>query len=357
MKTSRSILPVLLTLVQGISMAGADELGNVVRAAARKADPSIVRLRVIGGEQSIDGDRVSSLVTTGLVISETGEIVTSLFALQGNPEAVLVEKAGGGRSSAKIIATDHVRRIVLLKAEEGPWNPLSAASSDSVAVGQYSVALGRFYSADASNVSVGIVSALKRIHGMAIQTDAKISPANYGGPLVNLNGEVQGLLIPLSPRAQGNSQSGVEWYDSGIGFAIPVSDVISIADRLRAGKDLKPGRLGMKLKAKGLFSSEVLADRILKGGPADTAGIQKGDRLVSVNGVPLERISVLEEAVASRYAGDVITIEIQRGDQSVSASVTLAEELPVPHRGELGFLHVRVKGVPASENGSGTDIS
>ncbi len=66
MTTYRSTLLVLLALLQSVSAASADELGNLVRAAVKKADPSIVRLRVIGGEQSIDGDRVSSLVTTAL---------------------------------------------------------------------------------------------------------------------------------------------------------------------------------------------------------------------------------------------------------------------------------------------------
>ncbi len=78
----------------------ADELGDMVRQAVQKVDPSIVRLRVIGGEQSIDGERVSSLVTTGVLISNTGDIITSQFALQGNPEAVLVEDGSGNKANA-----------------------------------------------------------------------------------------------------------------------------------------------------------------------------------------------------------------------------------------------------------------
>jgi S1-C subfamily serine protease len=322
----------------------ADELGDLVRQAVQKVDPSIVRLRVIGGEQSIDGERVSSLVTTGVVISNTGDIITSQFALQGNPEAVLVEDGSGNKANAKVVATDHVRRLVLLRANEGKWKPATPAPSDSILVGQYSVAAGRFYATDSSSVSVGVISALKRVHGMAIQTDAKVSPINYGGPLLNLKGEVQGIMVPLSPRAQGNSSSGVEWYDSGIGFAVPMTDVLAIAERLTSGKDMKPGRLGMRMKTNGMFSSLVIADRVLKGGPADIAGIRKGDRLVVVNGRPLERISILEEAIASRYAGDSVSIDIIRGEETLSLKVELAEELPVLERGELGFLHVRVKG-------------
>ena len=116
-------LPGLLVFLLAVPSALGDELGVAVQAAIRKVEPSIVRLRVIGGEQSIDGNDVRSLVTTGIVISEDGEILTSQFALEGKPEAVLIEDQTGKRTNAKIVATDSVRRIVLLKAQEGRWTP------------------------------------------------------------------------------------------------------------------------------------------------------------------------------------------------------------------------------------------
>ena len=324
-----------------VPAAGADELGVAVRNAVKHVEPSVVRLRVIGGEQSIDGNKVSSLVTTGIVVSEAGEILTSLFAVRGNPEAVLAEDNSGLRTNAEIIATDHVRRLVLLKASEGKWMPAPIAPADSVKVGQWSIALGRFYSAESSSLSVGVVSALNRIHGMAIQSDAKISPVNYGGPLINLQGEVMGLLVPLSPAGQGNASSGVEWYDSGIGFAIPMQQALMVAERLRAGKDLKGGRLGVKLMTSGIFSSRVVVDRVIPGGPADAGGLKKDDVLVAVNGRPVERISILEEAVGSRYAGDTLSVEVKRGDTNLTLSVVLAEELPVITPAYLGLMTVR----------------
>ncbi|MEI6539945.1 MAG: serine protease, partial [Planctomycetota bacterium] len=190
------MLGLMLPLLACHSASG-DDLGQAVQAAIRKVETSIVRLRVIGGEQSIDGDAVQSLVTTGIVISADGEILTSQFALEGNPEAVLVEDQFGKRTNATIVATDSVRRIVLLKAKEGLWTPVVADENAVVEVGQWSIALGRFYAAESSSVSLGIISALNRIHGMAIQTDAKVSPVNYGGPLVSLNGTIVGILVPL----------------------------------------------------------------------------------------------------------------------------------------------------------------
>jgi S1-C subfamily serine protease len=342
--TQRSVFAVfsLLAVASASSPVHSDELGQAVRTAVREVDPSVVRLRVIGGEQSVDGDKVSSLVTTGVVISDAGEILTSEFALQGKPEAILAEDNAGHRTNVEIVATDHLRRLVLLKAKEGKWAAAKSATGESIKIGQWSVAMGRFYAAESSNVSVGIVSALHRIHGLAIQSDAKISPVNYGGPLINLQGQVMGILVPLSPRGQGSSSSGVEWYDSGIGFAIPMEAALRSAERLRSGSDLKAGKLGVKLAAAGVFSSRIRIERVVPKGPADAAGLRKDDVLVSVNNRLIERMSILEEAVASSYAGDSLQIAIKRGSQDLSFAVTLAEELPVANPGYIGFLTTRI---------------
>ena len=340
------LLPLSLNCV-----AHADELGSAVQAAIQKVEPSIVRLRVIGGEQSIDGDSVKSLVTTGVVISEDGEILTSQFALEGNPEAILIEDQSGKRTNATIVAIDSVRRIVLLKAKEGRWIPAVADESRPVQIGQWAIALGRFYSAESSSVSVGIISALNRVHGMAIQTDAKISPVNYGGPLVTLNGTFAGILVPLSPRGGGSANSGIEWYDSGIGFAIPLEDALQAAEKLRAGKDLKPGRLGLRLVPAGAFDSDIVVDRVLPGSPSATAGLLKGDRILAVDGQSVDRSSVLMEVIARHYAGDTVTFRIQRGEQEVSASLELAEKLTPVSQGYLGLLPIRLAKKAATTDG------
>ncbi len=331
---------ILLSLTPG-SRASADELGNAVKAAMRKVEPSIVRLRVIGGEQSVDGDAVTSLVTTGIVISEDGEILTSQFALEGNPESVLVEDRSGNRTNATVIATDSVRRIVLLKAKEGRWTPPVTDDSQTVEVGQWSIAMGRFYAAESSNISVGIISALNRIHGMAIQTDAKVSPVNYGGPLVMLNGTIAGILVPLSPRGAGTSSSGIEWYDSGIGFAIPLKDALASAEKLRSGKNLEPGKIGVRLVPAGAFDANVVIDRILPGGPSEKSGMMKGDRILTIDGKPLERSSALMESIARHYAGDTVTFRLQRGDAEITAVVELVETLAPVTQGYLGLMPVR----------------
>ena len=93
--------------------------------------------------------------------------------------------------------------LVLLKVEsETPLPVPTAVPRGEMQVGQWTVAVGRALSSDEINLSVGILSAVDRIWGKAIQTDAKISPSNYGGPLVDLQGRVLGILVPLSPDAQ-----------------------------------------------------------------------------------------------------------------------------------------------------------
>ena len=189
---------------------------------------------------------------------------------------------------------------------------------------------------------MGIISALNRIQGMAIQTDAKISPVNYGGPLVTLNGRIAGILVPLSPRGGGSANSGIEWYDSGIGFAIPIKDALQVAEKLRAGKNLKPGRLGLRLMPAGAFETDVVIDRVLPGSPAAAAGLLKGDRILAIDGQSVNRSSVLMEAVARHYAGDSVMFRIQRGEQEVSATLELAETLTPVSQGYLGLLPIRL---------------
>ena len=96
-------------------------------------------------------------------------------------------------------------------------------------------------------MAVGILSALNRVWGKAIQTDAAVSPNNYGGPLVDVRGRVLGVLVPLSPQGA-DELAGVEWYDSGIGFAIPLEDIQNILPRWKKGEDLHAGRAGLSLK-------------------------------------------------------------------------------------------------------------
>ena len=170
----------------------------------------------------------------------TGYIVSSAFNFVQKPDSILVTLADGTRPPAKLVATDHSRMLVLLKVKSETALPVpEAVPANEMRVGQWAIAVGRTFEADKPNVSVGIVSALDRVWGRAIQTDAKISPNNYGGPLVDISGRVLGVLVPLSPDAT-SEVAGVEWYDSGIGFAVPLDHVLKVLPKWSTAKICTP---------------------------------------------------------------------------------------------------------------------
>src|SRR5205814_9420509 len=175
----------------------------------------------------------------------------------------------GRRAAAQIVARDRSRMLVLLKvnASETLTVP-KPAPRDETTVGQWAIAVGRTYDQPLPNISVGVISATNRIWSTAIQTDAKISPANYGGPLIDIQGRVLGVLVPLSPQKQGGEVAGAEWYDSGIGFAIPLADILQQLPKLKSGKDLYAGLMGISLKSGDPFSLVAELAAAQAGSPA-----------------------------------------------------------------------------------------
>jgi serine protease Do len=320
-------------------MAASDELTDAVRTAVSQAEASVVRIRMVGARHSESSVGVS-LVTTGVVISADGHIITSAFALQGNPQAILVETQDGSTTEAAVVATDHLRKLVLLKAGQGNWRDPVIAPQGEVRIGQWVIAMGRMYASEASSLSVGIVSALNRIHGLVLQTDAKISPVNYGGPLVDLKGRIAGILVPMSPRGREDASAGVEWYDSGIGFAIPIEEVIETAHQMKTEGDRYPGRFGISLTATSPLAGRVSVRSVHPGGPADVAGIKPGDEFVTVNGVSISRPGILESIIGRSYAGSRMTADVRRDGELLKMEVELAWELSPLSYGFVGLLPI-----------------
>lgn len=316
----------------------ADDAGLVVEKAVATAVRSTVRIRIIGSGGAGDLP-VSSRVTTGVVISEDGDVLTSAFGFTSQPAAVFVEDSDGERISAKIVATDHVRKLVLLRCDGGTFVPPKFQDERWPQVGATAIAVGKLYTGAPASVSVGIVSAVNRIFGLAIQTDAKISPVNYGGPLLNLNGDVLGILVPLSPQDSGDDiEAGVEWYDSGIGFAIPMSDALKAAQKLGDGEDRVRGVIGVGFSTKNPLATEFDIKQVYENSPAAKAGLKIGDVLVSANGVPVDRFGVFEAIVKSSYAGDRMQLRIKRGEEVLLQEVLLSDKLARPIPGHIGII-------------------
>ena len=301
-----------------------------------QVSPSVVRIQIVGAPDR--AGEIASRVTTGVVVSPDGEIVSSSFGFATDIAAIFVQGADGERHGAVIAATDHVRKLVLLRVKTSKYVPPEWA--DSVPdVGAWAIAAGRFYDTSVPSAALGIVSAVDRIHGLAMQTDAKVSPINYGGPLVALDGSVFGILVPLAPGNEATGvAAGVEWYDSGIGFAIPAKDVLESVERLRTGEDRKQGVLGIRLSSDNPLSPYIQVKIVHTGSPADQAGMKAGDRIVTVNGHSLARIGTLQRILKSSWAGDVVSFSVQRGNEQFEIETTLTDEIKVPDTGWLGIV-------------------
>lgn len=313
---------------------------DAVAAVAR----SVVRIETIGGLASAGGLGSAGGVATGLVVAEDGYLISSAFHFVSESTSILVTLPSGKRSAATIIARDQSRMLVLLKVNTDEKLPVpQAVPLDEIAVGQWAVAMGRTYAADSPNVSVGIISAINRIWGKAIQTDAKISPANYGGPLIDLHGRVLGVLVPLSPDRR-DPRAGAEWYDSGIGFAVPLAHVNDRLPRLREGKDQHAGLLGISMKSQDVYGDPVIVGMALPNSPASDAGLKVDDQIVEIEGQAIQRQVQVKHALGPLYAGDTVRVVVLRDGQRIEFQAELTDEIQPYEHPFLGILPSREAG-------------
>jgi serine protease Do len=314
---------------------------QAMKAAVTRVAPCVVRIEAVGGLEQVGGVLIGTGSTTGLVVSEDGYIISSAFNFAQKPDSILVTLPDGTRTAARLVAADFDRKLVLLKvAATAPLAVPAVVPASEIHVGQWALAIGRTFDADRPSISMGIVSAVERIWGKAIQTDAKVSPSNYGGPLVDIAGRVLGVLVPLAPDT-GSEVAGVDWYDSGIGFAVPLEHVYKMLPRLKEGHDLKPGILGISLKGSDIFSlpAEIAACRI--NSPAYKAGIKAGDLVVEADGRPVTRQAQLKTALGGHYAGDHVALVLERGKERINVDAQLTDKLEPYEYPFIGILPVR----------------
>ena len=308
--------------------------------------PSVVRIETIGGLERIGRVLFGTGPTTGVVVAPDGYVVSSAFNFIHRPASILIQLPDGTRRPAKLVATDHNRMIALLKFDAKEQLPVPEVMPEAEAkVGQWAIAVGRAFEVNQPNMAVGVVSALGRIWGKAIQTDAAVSPNNYGGPLLDIRGRVMGVLVPLSPQ-ETSEIAGYEWYDSGIGFAIPFQKIQDLLPRLKQGKDLEPGVIGINFASPALFLADPVISACRPRSPAKQAGIKAGDRILQIDGRKTDLASQVKEELSRRYAGDKIRLTLLRDSKRLERETELVAKLEPFQHPFLGILPMRAHGNP-----------
>ncbi len=299
------------------------------RIAAQRVQPALVTIESFGGTSTVVG-KIGGIRqqgegnTTGVMISPDGYVITSAFNFIEQPPVITVITSDGVRRVANLLGRDDTRRICLLKIEDVADMPVpELVSPDEIRVGHWAVSVGVGYGDSNPAISMGIISAKDRIGGRAIQTDANISPANYGGPLLDIEGRVIGICVPMSADSQ-NLASGVEWYDSGIGFCIPLVGLESLIQRLKDGRHIKRAFLG--IQSEDIIEEDKQGTRIsevVPGTAAAEAELKKGDVILKIDEHPTPNVAELRSVLAKYYAGDDVELTYLRDDAEETMTVTL----------------------------------
>ncbi len=288
---------------------------------------------------------------SGFVISTDGYIVTNNHVVDGVDE-IRVHFSDGTESEARVVGLDAKTDIALIRAEgTTERQALRLGDSDSLLPGDFVVAIGNPFGLD-HTVTFGIVSAKGRELGQGpyddyIQTDAAINPGNSGGPLLDLSGAVVGINTAINPQA------------NTIGFAVPINLAKDILPQLKATGSVTRGFIGVSVqavtpelaKALSLEATDgALVAQVTPGGPAERAGIARGDIIKSFDGKPVGRLSDLSRAVAATEVGKRVALAIVRDGETrtVEIGVEELEAGPEPRasaapRGGAGSLGMRVE--------------
>ena len=321
-------------------------MNRAVSQSVRAIEESLVRFETIGGLDRADGAVTNSGPSTGLAVSENGFVISASINFSHQPTAIFARLADGTRVAAEIVSRDTSRNLVLLKIDSSVRLrvPKSIARSQ-LRVGQTAIAVGKAYQQDRPNVSTGIVSATQRVWGKAIQTDAKISRANYGGPLIDLQGRVIGILVPLDPNDDGQ-QAGTQWYDSGIGFAAPLDELMPRIKQMKSGKSLRPGLLGITLKGTDIYSDPAVIEYCPNTSPAWEAGLRPGDEIVDFGGHSITRQTQFKHAIGPLYESDAVRVSVERDGELLRFDIELAGEIEPYQPVGIGLIPSNQKGAP-----------
>jgi serine protease Do len=303
------------------SVADLVDLEKKVAAVSAKTMPATVAL--VSENTGSSG--------SGVLVSEDGLILTAAHVVQGMKE-VDIYFADGKKWLGKVLGANFSKDIGMVKmVEAGPWPFVKIGDVNRLKVGEWVMAIGSPFGLE-NTVTAGIVSAKQRDTGdylSFIQTDVAINPGNSGGPLINLRGEVVGINSQIYSRSGGFM---------GISFAIPIDDAIRVADQLRGPTGrVSRGRIGVSIdqvtkdvaESIGLGRPQgALVRSVEAGSPAEKAGVEAGDIIITFDGRTIERSSDLPRMVGNTKPGSRATLTVFRRGSQRDLSVQVAEIEP-----------------------------
>ena len=307
-----------------------------VRASGHPLLNDPVFRRFFGDRFPEEAQRRSGL-GSGVIVSPDGYVLTNYHVVEGADE---IEIAGGDerKYKAQVVGTDPESDLAVLRIKTDHALPvISFGNSDDLRVGDIVLAIGNPFGVG-QTVTSGIVSALGRSHlGINrfenfIQTDAAINPGNSGGALVDSNGKLIGINSAIYSQSGGSM---------GIGFAIPVSLAKSVMEQIVKNGSVIRGWVGVEVQELTPELAEsfnlqntrgALISGVMRGSPADKAGIKPGDILLGIAGKSIEDSQVMLDIIAAVAPGTSTRFEMRRNGQNRSVAVTVGKRPPAKTR-------------------------
>lgn len=306
---------------------------------AEKLTPSVVNISSFSQSETENGEGntpLSESLGSGFIIDGNGYIITNNHVVD-KAESISITLSDNTKTEARVIGKDPKTDLALIKIEtKRPLNAVKFGDSDKIRVGDWVLAIGNPFGLG-SSVTAGIVSAKSRDiesgpYDSFIQTDASINQGNSGGPMFNLQGEVIGISSAIFSTT-GASQ--------GVGFAIPANLAGWVISQLKKHGEVKRGWIGIKIQPNtpeiadslGISANQgVVVSGITEQGPAQKAGLQAGDIVLSFNRQPIDNTKNLSRLIAETKIGTPAPIEIWRSGQKQTLTVPIElmpEETPL----------------------------